>query len=135
MRSKRGGWRRPRLEWVCAIVAGLILGVWHLSIGSRAVFVLREDDPLSLLIVFLAGPLSTLPAALLAIFSRRLSVVWLIAGAVISFGALMAYGMGRAETAETIAEMALMHLLMTAGPMILLGLGFLWLDRSLTRVA
>jgi predicted membrane channel-forming protein YqfA (hemolysin III family) len=111
----------------------LILGVWHFGVATRAIFVLRETDPLSAVIVLLAGPLSTLPATLLAIFSRRLGAAWLIAGGVISFVALMVYGVMQAETVAGMAEMGLTHLVTTAGPMILLGLGVLWLDRYLAR--
>lgn len=130
--SNRGG-SRVRVELVGVLLAGAILGIWHLGMGSRAVFVFRSDEPFSSWVWVLSGPLSTLPAVALAIFSRRWSATWLITAGLISLGALVVGRGGTAHPRGAFWELLLSHGIVVMVPMIGLGLGLFWVERHLER--
>ena len=69
-----------RVVLVAVLGSGIILGVWHHQIGGRALWVFRNDEPVSSWVTILAGPLTTLPATLLAGWRRQWGAYWLIAG-------------------------------------------------------
>jgi hypothetical protein len=70
---------------IIAFCVAIALGIWHLTLALQAIFVFRAGEPIVSWIAILCGPASTLPAALLAIFSRRAGAYWLIGGGIISF--------------------------------------------------
>lgn len=120
-----------RAELVAVLIAAAILGIWHLGMGGRALFVFRNDEPLSSWVWVFSGFISTLPAAALAIFSRRWSAGWLIMGGLISLGALVARGGGKGDRGGEFWGFLLSHAITVTVPMIGLGLGLLWLQRHL----
>lgn len=80
------------------VVAGIaVLGVWHFNLALQAIFVFRTGEPVASWIAVLAGPASTLPAALFALLSRRGGGSWLAIGAVVSFCAFAVDERGMTE--------------------------------------
>jgi Na+/H+ antiporter NhaD/arsenite permease-like protein len=67
------------------LIGGIVIGIIHLKLVGRALFVLRGDEPLSLRIFLVTGPLSTLPAAITAFFKPGIGSAWLICGSILSF--------------------------------------------------
>lgn len=63
---------------------GIIIGFFHLKQGLKAMFVFRTNEPISMWISIIAGPLSTLPAVLLSFFLPKIGGVWLICGSILS---------------------------------------------------
>ena len=124
---------RVRIELLGVFAAGAVLGIWHLGMGGRALFVFRSDEPFSSWVWVLSGPLSTLPAVALAIFSRRWSATWLITAGVISLGTLVVGRGGTAHTPGEFWELLLSYGIMVVVPMIGLGLGLFWVQRHLER--
>jgi hypothetical protein len=120
-----------RGTFICLLVVGAILGIWHAQLGGRALFTFRNDEPYSSWVGIFFGPLSTLPAVALAMFTRRYSAAWLIAGGLISLGALAASAAGKANPLGEFRDFVLPFLLLSGGPMIALGLGLVWIDHRL----
>jgi hypothetical protein len=110
---------------------GIILGVWHYQIAMRALWVFRNNEPLSSWVTVFAGPVSTLPATLLAVFRRRWGAVWLLGGALASLGGVVANEFAKGESLAEVATAAVRFAVPISIPMILLGFGLVWLDRSL----
>lgn len=110
---------------------GIILGVWHYQIAMRALWVFRNNEPLSSWVSVLAGPVSTLPATLLAVFRRRWGAVWLLGGALASLGGVVAHELVNGESLAEVATAAVRYSVPISIPMILLGFGLVWLERSL----
>ena len=80
------------IRWIvkCVVLlGGVIFGIRHLWSAFGAWFVLRDDEPISLKIFMLMGPLSTLPASITAFFRPKIGSVWLICGSVLSFIVVM----------------------------------------------
>ena len=73
---------------VAVYAIAFIVGCIHFDIGLRAIFVFRNNEPLTSWIALIAGPFSTLPATFLALFKRRFGGYWLIAGGLITLAML-----------------------------------------------
>ena len=125
---------RRREEFFGILVVGAILGIWHAGLGGRAIFTFRNDEPVSSWVAMLFGSLSTLPAVVLALFSRPWSAIWLIAGGLISLGAFLAGAVTSGYPARQVAETCAFFLMMVSGPMVLLGLGLIWAHSRLQRL-
>jgi hypothetical protein len=108
-------------RFVTAVVlgAGLALGLWHHWLAVRAIFVFRGAEPLASWMAVLAGPASTLPAAIVALFRRTFGGWWLIGGGLVSTAALVVSDAGIASWFITRITL----------PMCGLGVGLLLLDR------
>jgi len=99
------------------------VGVIHLRMALRAVFVFREGEPIWSWVIILAGPGSTLFAALLGWFRPQIGGIWLLAGSVISLLALTFLEGGvTANVVQLVWRIA--------GPMAAIGLAFLLLNRA-----
>jgi len=109
-------------SFLVAICAAIVLGVWHLNLALDAIFVFRSGEPLTSWIAILAGPASTLPAAVLALLSNRGGGYWLIGGAVLSF---VVFAIGERGITENLFP----FLLRISVPMILAGACVLYLPR------
>src|SRR6185503_19516955 len=79
MRLRRG------LFQLCGILVGVCVGWSHMLIGWRAVFVARSHEPLAVWVALYLGPLLTLPAVLIGVFSRGIGGSLLMLGGTISF--------------------------------------------------
>jgi len=122
-----------RLAFCGILSVGVALGIWHNFIGVRSLWVFRSGEPLSSWIIILAGPLSTLPATLLAIVRRSWGAAWLIAGGLFSLGVVVITEMANSEVTTEIASAAFRYSETIALPMVLLGLGLLSLHRRVDR--
>ena len=113
------------LRWgsIAVIGVGILLGLWHAKIALRGIFVFRENEPLAVWIGVLCGPLSTLPAAMVSLFSRKVGAYWLIAGACISFTSFIFWPGFLVQEIPVI-------LLKWCGPMMALGGSMLLLERA-----
>lgn len=112
---------------------GIILGVWHYRFAMRALWVFRSNESLSSWVILFAGPISTLPATLLAVFSRRWGAVWLLGGALVSLGGVVVDGFVKGNSLMEVATAAFYYSIPISIPMILLGLGLLRVQSSLGR--
>jgi len=72
------------------LLAGFLVGTYHLWLTVKAVFVFRIHEPISLWTFVFTGPLSTLPASITAFFKPKIGGTWLIGGSVVSFLAALA---------------------------------------------
>jgi len=113
---------------------GIILGVWHYHFAMRALWVFRNNEPLSSWVILFAGPISTLPATLLAVFCRRWGAVWLLGGALVSLGGVVADELVKGNSLVEAATAAVYYSIPISIPMILLGLGLLRFHSSLGQV-
>ena len=110
------------------IAAGaLALGVWHLGLALQAIFVFRAGEPLVSWISIIAGPVCTLPAAVLALFSRRWGGFCLSGSAVISFAAFV---VGERGMSENVTQ----FLVRISIPMIVAGVLLLWIHNRPQRI-
>lgn len=105
------------LKYGFTIVA-LIVGIVHFGLALKAIFVFRNNEPISMWILVSAGPLSTLPASILAIFKPKAGGIWLICGAIISIIALVLN-----QNAVQDYASILWFLVRYTAPMLLLGVG------------
>src|SRR4029453_7786577 len=85
--------------FLVAVLAGIALGVWHLNLALQAIFVFRADEPIFSWIAILTGPASTLPAALVAFFAKRIGGYWLVGGGLLSF---LVFAIGEHGTTENL---------------------------------
>ena len=109
--------------FLIVVTAVIALGVWHLNLALQAIFVFRSGEPLTSWIAILAGPASTLPAAILALLSNRAGGAWLVGGAALSF---VVFAIGE----RGISENLLPFLLRISMPMILAGACVLYVPRT-----
>ncbi len=116
---------KRKLITAAIFLAALILGWYHLRLGMKAIFVFRNNEPLDSWIAIIAGPLSTLPATVLALFKKRLGAYWLIMGGLISFAAFL-FIREDIEFLQYILRVALMILI----PMIGLGSAFIIISKK-----
>jgi MFS family permease len=99
--------------------------------GARAVFTLRNDESYSSLIGVFFGPFSTLPAIIVSLFSRSWGAAWLITGGLVSLGAFVVSLIQRGYRIDELLELLSRFLSTVTGPMILLGLGLVWVHRRM----
>jgi hypothetical protein len=118
-----------RLALFSLMSIGIVLGIWHHVFGVRSLWIFRNGEPLSSWMIILAGPLSTLPAVLLAILRQSWGAGWLIGGGLFSLGVVIATEMAKGEPTREIANAAVRYSTTIALPMVLLGLGLVCLHR------
>jgi hypothetical protein len=125
--------RRPRWRYRVALATvltvGITLGIPHHMLAIRSLFVFRNDEPLSSFVIIMAGPLTTLPAVLLAIFRRSWGATWLVAGSLLSLGVVIATEIANGKTIVDINSLAVRYFVTIAIPMLAVGVG-LWRLRS-----
>jgi hypothetical protein len=66
------------------IIFSVLIGIWHLGIALKALFVFRNNESLLIWIFILFGPLSTFPATLASFRWVRIGGFWLILGGIVS---------------------------------------------------
>ena len=82
MMSKR------QIIFIGLIILSIIVSIWHLRLGMKALFVFRQDEPITSWVAIFCGPLSTLPAIMIALFKNKIGGSWLILGGILSLIAL-----------------------------------------------
>ena len=99
---------------IASLCVALVVGVWHLDLALRAIFVFRNNEPITSWAAVLLGPGSSLIAALLAIFAKKLGGYWLVVGGCLS---LVVFIVGERGISENLVP----FLLMIFVPMLLVG--------------
>lgn len=64
------------------------VGLFHLSLGLMGAFVLKNNEPLSSLIL-LSGLLSTLPAVVVSLFYKKFAGCWLVLVGILMIAAIL----------------------------------------------
>ena len=107
------------------LLAGILIGTYHLWLSFKAWFVFRNNEPVSLWIFMFSGPLSTLPASITAFYEPKIGSSWLICGSIISFiFAMVAAG------DERDLDTAVWFLTTYSAPLFVLGLGVFLVARE-----
>jgi len=101
---------------------GAALGIYHLFLGISSLSVFKEGAPLASRIAIIAGPFSTLPCVIIAIFRRKTGAALLGAGGIVSFIAL--------SLATGVSADIVPFSLLVVIPMFTIGGGFLFLGKE-----
>lgn len=112
--------------FVLVALIGILLGLWHAQLAMQAVFVFKQDEPLTSWLSIALGPASTLIASVIAIFFKRTGGIWLIASGLVSS---VVFVIGEHGLSEHVGG----FLLQIALPMIAVGAGFLLASRFAKR--
>lgn len=99
------------------LIAGIVIGSLHLKLATKALFVFRADEPTSMWLFVICGPLSTLPAVIISFFWPLIGSMWLICGSVLSFIAAWV-NLGENKGFDEL----LWYFVRYSGPMLLLGI-------------
>ena len=105
-----------------AVVAGLLLAAWHLAIARQALFVFREDEPVTSWLALLLGPALTVLGCLLAFFRPIAAGVVVVMGGLVSAAAFIIGDGGLTE--HTTA-----YVLQFTAPMLAVGIALVLLAR------
>lgn len=106
---------QPIIKYLVFIL-GLIIGIMHLKVATKALFVFTEAEPVSTWVLILFGPGSTFPAVLVSFFWPRIGGMWLIGGSIIS---IVAASVGLADKG---LEGLPGYFMKYSAPMLLLGI-------------
>lgn len=107
------------------LIIGLIIGLIHLKVGLKAMFVMTEKNHISLIFLILLGPLLTLPAVTLSYFRPKIGGILLISGGIISLIIIPVFGVEAFNLKE-----AFSYVIRYLIPMLILGCGVLYLNKS-----
>ncbi len=107
------------------LLVGVLVGILHLWLAIKAMFVFRNQEPLSMWIFVLTGPLSTLPAIVTAFIWPRIGGSWLICGSVVSSVAALT----NVELNKGLQEI-IWYFTSYSAPMVVLGIALLSLERN-----
>ena len=107
------------------LLIGILVGSVHLWLGLKAMFVFRNDEQASMWTFMLAGPLSTLPASIIAFFWPKIGATWLIGGSALSFIAAVV-NMGTDRDFQEI----MWYFTSYSAPMLVLGIAALLMERD-----
>jgi len=98
-------------------IMGLFIGGVHLKLALKALFIFRNNEPISMWVSVIAGPLSTLPSVIIAFFWPKVGGLWLICGAILSLIAIT-INLGANRDSPSI----IWYFLRYSAPMLALGL-------------
>lgn len=98
-----------------ATIIGFVIGLWHLYLAQKAIFLFKEGEHWTSWAYMLCGPLSTLPAMVISLFKRKFAGIWLILGSIVS---TFIFIVGEKGATEYLFSMAVMFAL----PMLILGI-------------
>jgi len=104
------------------VMLGAAFGVYHLFLGMSSISVFREGGSLPSRIAIIAGPFSTLPGVVIAMFRSKLGAALLIAGGIVSLASM--------SLAAGVGPDSLPFFLLVVIPMLTLGGGFLFLGKE-----
>jgi hypothetical protein len=116
--------RRSAFITICVIA--VLLGVWHLQLAMQAVFVFREEEPITSWLAIALGPAVTLILGLLAMFLRKIGGLALITCGVAS---LVVFAVSDGPSLEHVAA----FLFQVSLPMVGTGIAFLVLSNVTLR--
>jgi len=115
--------KRP-LMYILLFV-GILVGCRHLWLAVKAMFVFRNDEPASTWYFIMSGPLSTLPAVVIAFFWPKIGGSWLIFGSILSFLLAIMSMQGDPNLHDII-----WYFTAYSVPMLILGLGIIFCGTS-----
>jgi hypothetical protein len=104
------------------VVAGIALAVWHASVAMEAIFVFRNNEPITSWLALALGPALTLAGCVLAVFRRLAGGLTVVAGGVLS---AVAFLIGEGGITEYVTP----YLLKFTVPMLVIGVGLIGLAR------
>jgi len=84
MKSKRSDHLLLLWKWLFLVI-GIWIGWKQLWVAVEAIFVARNDEPVSFWIWMLTGPLAILPLSILAAEKPKVGGLWLITCAIVSY--------------------------------------------------
>jgi hypothetical protein len=102
------------------LLVGLLLGCAHFWLALKAMFVFRNDEPATMWYLIISGPLSTLPAVILAHFWPKVGGTWLVLASIVS----LSFAIISAQTNRDAHQVA-WYFAAYSAPMFLLGLAAL----------
>lgn len=107
------------------LLVGVLVGILHLWLAIKAMFVFRNQEPIPMWIFVVTGPLSTLPAIVTAFFWPRIGGSWLICGSVVSFLAALT----NMEVNKGLQDI-IWYFTSYSAPMVVLGIALLLLENK-----
>jgi hypothetical protein len=99
----------------------MIVGVWHGKLAMQALFVFRENEPVTSWLAIVLGPATTLVATVLTIFMRKTGGIWLIGSGI---AAVFAFIAGEGKMTEHVTPFFMQISL----PMLVVGVALLLLS-------
>jgi hypothetical protein len=100
------------------ILGGIALGIWHLLLAMKAIFLFKTGEPFSSWLAIVAGPCMTLPAIIVSCFKDKMGGILLIIGGLVS---LISISVNVHFDRETIFPFSYM----ISAPMLAIGVFFL----------
>lgn len=107
------------------LIIGILIGIAHLKVGIKTAFVFSVNEPILAWVFVLSGPLSTLPAAIVAFFWPKIGGMWLVVGSLLSLIAVAILGVEGGDLKNIIVR----YFISYSTPMLMLGLVALLKDR------
>jgi uncharacterized membrane protein HdeD (DUF308 family) len=107
-------------------LVAVVVGLLHHQEGVAAIFVFKNNEPISSWIFIFTGPLSTLPATIVAYFNKKIGGWWLILGGLISLVFFFLLTEDRTNMTFVMTNVL---------PMFLLGCGFLKMSAYKTETS
>lgn len=123
--------RELYLAFLAVVGVGVILGYHHHLVAGRAFFTMKTDRPVMPLVIIVSGPFSTLPALLLTLVRRTWGAIWLIAGGLLSLGAMVLEEIAIEQPKSEALYGVLYYSTTIVVPMVVLGLVILSLHRRI----
>lgn len=102
------------------LIIGILVGISHLKVGVKTMFVFGVNEPVLAWMFVLSGPLSTLPAVIVAFFWPKIGGIWLISGSIVSIIAITILGINKGDF-----EDIMWYFISYSTPMLVLGIASL----------
>jgi len=112
-----------RVALFAAVIVGLVVAGWHTTVAMQAMFVFRENEPLTSWLALVPAPLLTVIGCIVAVFQRLAGGITVIAGGLI---AAVAFLVGEGGITEHVAP----YLLTFTTPVVAIGVALILLGRS-----
>jgi hypothetical protein len=107
---------------LAAVAAGIAVAAWQTSVAMEAIFVFRNNEPVTSWLAVGLGPLLTLLGCILALFHRLAGGITVIAGGLLS---AIAFLIGEGGVTEYLPP----YLLKFTAPILIVGAVLLLLSR------
>lgn len=101
------------------VIIGFVLAIWHADLAIQAIMVFRSGEGLMSWATILLGPVTTVIAAIVAVFSRKVGAYLFIVG---SIGSFAFFSVGE----RSVSENTMPFLVKVSIPMFLVGIGILF---------
>ena len=115
-----------RVALFAAVILGLIVAIWHTTVAMQALFVFRENEPLSSWLALVSAPALTAVGCIVAIFHRLAGGLVVMSGGLI---AAVAFLIGEGGLTEHVAP----YLLTFTAPVVVIAVVLILLSTH-TRI-